>query len=272
MDHFHSETLIIMKRIYLGQSLFLFTVLLPQAKAAVFLGTADGFAVFAGTSVVSTGGSVVIGDMGVYPGLTITGFAPGVVVGVTYSGGSVAQQAQVDALAAFTALGNETSIQNLTGIDLGSLSLGPGVRNFDTTAQLTGTLTLDAGGNSAARFDFLIGTTLTSAAASSINLINGARADNVYWRIGTSSTLGAGTVFSGSLLADQSITLNAGASVSGRLFAINGTTTLDNNAITDPSAIPEVETFWSLGILCSVAGAWRWAGKRSQVLRTTPAT
>ena len=253
-----------MKSSSLSPCLVFVAAVLPQANATVFLGTADPFAVLGGSTVVNTGASAVTGNVGIYPGVSATGFPPGIVVGVTYAGGAVAQQAQADALTAYTTLGGETSIQNLTGTDLGGLTLGPGVRNFLSTAQLTGILTLDAGGDGNARFDFQIGSTLTTAASSSLILINGARADNVYWRIGSSATFGVGTTFSGTLLANQSITLNSGTSLSGRALALNGSVTLDTSTIVDSSTIPEVETFWSLGVLCSVAVAWRWAGKQRQ--------
>ena len=236
------------------QILLLASLASLQASASIFLGSADPFGVLAGTSITSTGTTVVNGDLGVYPGLSITGFPPGVVNGTVVAGGSVAQQALADALAAYVSLGTEIPSQNLTGSDLGGLTLGSGVRKFDAAAQLTGILTLDGGGNSAARFDFLIGSTLTTSVSSSIVLINGARADNVYWRVGTSTTLGVGSDFAGTVLADQSVTVNSGAQVLGRIFAIQGTASLDANSITVPSAIPEVESMFPIGALCLVAG------------------
>lgn len=246
-----------MNSLRFSQAVALSSLFAARATASIFLGSSDSYAVFGGTSVTSASATILNGDLGVYPGVSITGFPPGVVNGVVHAGDAAAQQAGADALAAFVALGGELPIQNLSGSDLGGLTLGPGVRNFNTSAQLTGILTLDAGGNSAARFDFLVGTTLTTAVASSIVLINGAQADNVYWRVGTSSTLGVGSLFSGTVLADQSITLNSGAGVSGRVFALNGTATLDSNTISVPSAIPEVESLAPLGVVCLAAGILR---------------
>ena len=227
---------------------------LPQSKANVILDSADSFAVLGSSTVANTGNTVLNGNLGVYPGLTISGFSPGIVNGATYAGGSVAQQAQADVLTAYTALSSEASIQDLTGQDLGGLTLGPGVRNFSAVAQLTGTLILDAQGNSNARFDFQIGSTLTTASSSSIVLTNGAQADNVFWQVGSSATLGADTLFDGSILADQSITLNAGASMFGRALAMNAAVTLDDNVIT----VPEPGSFWLLAFCASVFGAWQW--------------
>jgi hypothetical protein len=233
---------------------------LPQSQAALDLGSADSFAVLGGSTVTSSGNTVLNGNLGVSPGTTITGFTfsptpgPGIVNGTTYAGGSVAANAHSDALAAYNILAGETPIQNLTGQDLGGLTLGPGVRKFDATAQLTGTLILDAGGDPNARFDFLIGSTLGTASSSSVSLINGAQAGNVFWQVGSSATLGADTSFYGSILADQSITLNNGASMSGRALALNAAVTLDANVIT----VPEPATFWLLTFCASVFGAWRW--------------
>ena len=236
--------------------------ILVRTSAADFLGTAEPFAVLGGSTVTSTGNTSIVGALGVYPGSAITGFPPGEVVGITYSGGAVAQQAQADAFTAFTLLGVESSTQNLTGTDLGGLTLGPGVRNFSASAQLTGTLTLDAGGDSSARFDFQIGSTLITAAASSVILINGASADNIFWEVGSSATLGAGTSFEGNLLADQSITVGNGANLNGRAFALNGAVTLDGNLITVPSTIPEVGGLWSFACATFSVVAWHCATSR----------
>jgi len=228
----------------------------PQSKAALYLGAADSFAVLGGSTVTSIGNTILNGDLGVSPGTTITGFyPPGIVNGTIYAGGLVAANAHADALNVYNILAGETSIQTLTGQDLGGLTLLPGVYRFDSSAQLTGTLTLNAGNNPDARFDFLIGSTLTTASSSSISLINGAQAGNVFWQVGSSATLGADTSFDGSILADQSITFNTGASMSGRALALNGAVTLDGNEIT---GVPEPATFWLLTFCASVFGAWRW--------------
>lgn len=218
--------------------------------------------------MTSTGDTVLNGDLGVYPSPAITGFPPGIVNGTTYAGGAVAQQAQADAHIAYNILAGETPTQNLTGQDLGGLTLGPGVYSFSSPAQLTLTLTLDAHGDSNARFHFLIGTTLTTGSSSAVLLINGAQADNVFWQVGTSATLGTGTSFYGSILAHESITLNTGTSMSGRALALNGAVTLDNNVITDITAVPEANTFWPLVFCASVFGAGQWlAGRRRKAGR-----
>ena len=114
------------------------------------------------------------------------------------------------------------------------MTLIPGVYCFSSSAQLTGTLTLDAQGDPEARFDFQIGSTLTTASASSVLLINGADGCNVNWQIGSSATLGTNSTFEGNILALTSITLTTGANiVSGRALARNGAVTLDTNSVSN---------------------------------------
>jgi type VI secretion system secreted protein VgrG len=220
------------------------------SRAGTILNSADGFAVLGGSTVTSTGNTILNGDLGVYPGTAITGFAPGIVHGVTYPGGAVAQQAERDALSAYNLLAGEAFTQSLTGQDLGGLTLTPGVYKFNTSALLTGMLTLDAQNDPDGIFVFQIGSTLTTAGSASINLLNGAQAGNVFWQVGSSATLGSDTSFDGSILAAQSITLNTDTSLSGRALALNAAVTLDNNVITVPLAVPEPAAF-SLLVFCA---------------------
>jgi len=205
------------------------------AEPPVNLGTSASYAVLAGTTVTNTGPSVINGDLGVWPGLAVVGFPPGIVnlPGVIHSGDAAAQQAQTDLTAAYLDAEGRTPVtQDLTGQDLGGLTLTPGYYHFDTSAQLTGTLTLDAQGDPEAVFIFQIGSTLTTASNSSVNLINGARFCRVFWQVGSSATLGTTTDFYGHILALTSITANTGATVTGQLLARNGAVTLDTNVIT----------------------------------------
>ena len=206
------------------------------AFAQVPLGTADDFAVLAGSTVTNTGPTVITnGDVGVSPGSSITGFPPGSIVGgTTHAADGVAAQAQTDLTAAYNTAA-ALPCGTLVPAELGGTTLTPGVYCVATSAQITGTLTLDFQGDPAASFVFQIGSTLTTASASSVNLINGGTGAcplNVFWQVGSSATLGTGTDFAGNILALTSITLTTGASVDGRTLARNGAVTLDSNAVT----------------------------------------
>jgi len=214
-------------------SAVVFMALPTESKAGILL-SAESFAVLGASAVTSTGNTVINGDLGVSPLTSITGFGPGVVNGSTHINDAVALQSQTDALIAYTSLKNEASTNDLTGQDLGGLTLTAGVNTFDISAGLTGILTLDAEGDSDARFVFQIDTTLITASNSSVILINGAQAGNVFWQVGSSATLGTNSSFSGTILADQSITLTTGASLLGRAIALNAAVTMDNNLISVP--------------------------------------
>lgn len=217
-----------------GAALATLLLVSSPAAAQISLGTAETFAVLAGSTVTNTGLSVITGDVGVSPGTAITGFPPGVVVppGMIHSADAVAAQAQADLTAAYNAIVATPTLVDLTGTDLGGLTLPPSVYGFDTSAQLTGTLTLDAQGNPDAVFLFKIGSTLTTATSSSVVVINGGSNCRVFWQVGSSATLGTTTAFVGNVLALTSITLNTGASTSGRALARNGAVTLDGNEVT----------------------------------------
>jgi Ice-binding-like/PEP-CTERM motif len=204
------------------------------ALAMPSLGTAQSFAVLGGSTVTNTGPTTIYGNVGVDPGSAITGFyPPGTVAGGSiYGSGGVSNLAQSNALTAYNYLSNLPFNTDLTGQDLGGLTLTPGVYYFSSSAGLTGTLTLDALTNTNALFVFQIGSTLTTAGNSLVNVIHGGANNGVYWDVGSSATLGTGTTFAGNILADQSITLTTGADIlCGRAIALNGAVTMDTNAI-----------------------------------------
>jgi Ice-binding-like len=199
-------------------------------------GAADTFAVLAGSTVTNTiTPTIVIGDLGVSPGSAVTGFPPGIVTGGTiHTADAAAAAAQLDLTTAYNNAAAQPGGTDLTGQNLGGKTLTPGVYKYTSSALLTGTVTLSGNGV----FIFQIGSTLTTASASSVLLTNGASACNVFWQVGsaaTGATLGTGTAFAGNILALTSITVNTGASISGRALARNGAVTLDDSHITKPA-------------------------------------
>ncbi|KAM0330475.1 hypothetical protein ACHAQA_003419 [Verticillium albo-atrum] len=204
-------------------------------NAQVDLGTALSFGVLGGSTVTNTGPTIVDGDVGVSPGTAIVGFPPGTITnGVIHAADAVAAQAQADITTAYNAAAAQAPTEDLTGQDLGGQTLVAGVYNFDISAQLTGALTLDGQGDPDSVWIFQIGTTLTTATASSVTLINGASFCNIFWQVGSSATLGASTSFVGNVLAQESITLITGASSNGGLYARAGAVTLDTNRVISP--------------------------------------
>jgi Ca2+-binding RTX toxin-like protein len=215
------------------------------------LGTARTFAVLAGSTATSTGATVIIGNVGVFPGASgraVTGLLATQVTGTIYADTpagfnadpAVPQQAQTDARNAFTFLAGLGSppANDLTGQVLGQdvTTLGAGVYHFDSSAQLTGVLTLS--GDADDVFVFQIGSDLTTASGSSIVFIGGAVAENLYWQVGSSATLGTTTAFAGTIIADQSVSLNFRASIEcGRAIALIGAVTMIDNFI-DPPFVP----------------------------------
>lgn len=238
------------------------------AAINVPLGTADPFAVLAGSTVTNTGPTIVGGDLGVWPGTAITGFPPGVVTppGTIHATDAVAMQAQSDLTTAYNFAAGEACDLNLTGQDLGGLTLTPGVYCFTSSAQLTGTLTLNAQVNPNAVFVFQIESKLTTASGSSVAFTNGGQGDSIFWQVGSSATLGTTTAFAGNILALTSIALNTGANIQcGRALARNGAVTMDTNQVsgcetTTGGIVPEPgnATLLSMGLLFSlILYGWR---------------
>ena len=203
------------------------------AQTAPSLGSAQSFAVLGGSTVTNTGPTTITGDLGVSPGSAVTGFPPGQVSGgAIHAADAVALAAQNSVTTAYNSLTSQACTLDLTGQDLGGKTLTPGVYCFSSSAQLTGILTLNAGGNAGAVFIFKIGSTLTTASGSSVAVINGGSPCNVFWQVGSSATAGTTTSFAGNILALTSITLTTGARVIGRALARNGAVTLDSNTVT----------------------------------------
>jgi hypothetical protein len=204
------------------------------AQPPVGLGNADSFAVLAGSTVTNTGSSTINGDLGVSPGTSITGFGGppnGTVHGTIHSADAVAGQAQTSLTTAYNDAAGRTPAVVLASAELAGQTLTPGVYQSPTLG-LTGTLTLNAQGNPNAVFIFQAGSTLTTAVGSSVKLINGAQPCNVFWKIGSSASLGTSSVFVGNILALTSISVNDSVTIAGRTLARNGAVTLINDTIT----------------------------------------
>jgi hypothetical protein len=211
------------------------------AQAPVGLGTASSFAVLAGSAVTNTGPSIINGDLGVTPGTAVSGFPPGTVNGTIHAADAVAGQAQSDLTTAYNDAAGRTPALAVAG-DLGGQTLTPGVYNSASSLGLTGQLTLNAEGDPNAVFIFQAGSSLTTASASDIDLINGAQACNVYWQVGSSATLGTASVFVGNILAYQSISMNNDVTVNGSALARNGAVTLIDDTITPAVCTPSTGT------------------------------
>lgn len=221
----------------------------PPTPLTVNLGAADSFAVLAGSAVTNVPTSVITGDLGLSPAAGTfydSGVTQAQVSGTIYTTNAAgpagyvmnptlltaAKQALTDAISDAS---GRTPYTVLASPELGGSTTTAGLYNYGTL-QITGILTLDGQGDPDAVFIFKADTTLTTAVGSEVRLINGASACNVFWVVGTSvSTLGANSIFKGTIMADQSITLNTGANVEGRLLASSAAVTMQANIVTKPT-------------------------------------
>jgi ice-binding like protein/Big-like domain-containing protein len=197
----------------------------------VNLRTADSYAVLSGSGVTNTGGTVITGDLGVSPLAAVTGFPPGIVHGAIHRADAPALKAKNDRTTAYNDAAGRTPFSTLTGSIAGA-TLTPGVYRASSTLLLTGGVTINALGNPNAVFIIQVGSALTTATDSSVNLVNGAQACNVYWQIGTDTTIGVRTAFKGTVLGANAITVGNGAQIQGRLLAGTANVTLINDRIT----------------------------------------
>lgn len=206
--------------------------------ATVSLGTSTNYAVLGASTVTNTGDSTLAGSLGLWPGTSITGFPPGLVLapGTTDTTNAAAQQAQSALTAAYVDAEGRPLTAN-TPADLANLTLQAGVYAGPDKSplSLTGPLTLDGGGDRRSVFIFQTSSTLITGSSSTVGLINGAQECNVFWQVGSSATLGSSSTFAGNILALTSITVNNGVTVRGRALARNGAVTLDDDTFTRPT-------------------------------------
>jgi hypothetical protein len=211
----------------------LFTLIFASSAlgaTTVGLGKAASFSVLGGSTITNTGQTTMFGDLGLAPGSSVTG-AP-VVLGAEHVDDAVANEAKSALTTAATTAANEAS-NGSAGEDLAGHAFLPGVYTASSSLLLSsGSVTLNAQGDPNAVFIFQIGSTLTTGSNTSVSLINGAQACNVFWEVGSSATLGTGTHFVGTIMAADSITANTGATIHGRLLAQTAAVTLENNTIT----------------------------------------
>lgn len=229
------------------------------------LGKSSSFAILGASTVTATGIDTIAGNLGVSPGTSVTGFPPGVLEnGQIYTGaGSLASLAISDANVAYYNLAGQTGhptvdlTGSVLGVTPGAIKLSPGIYHYNTSAFLTDTLFLNDGGNANAIFIFQIGTTLITTANSVVIMSSGGRGKNVYWQIGTSATFGKGTNFIGNLIAYTSITMNIGAFTTGKVFALNGATTVNGTYV---EAVGKTWTGKAGTTKWSDAGNWKSVG------------
>jgi Ice-binding-like/Bacterial Ig-like domain len=202
---------------------------------AVDLKSAAAFAVLAGSTVTSGGPTLIAGDLGVSPGTAITGFPPGTVVGTQHPGDPTAAQGIADLATAYNDAKGRTQCAVTLAGNLGGLTLTPGLYTSTSSLAISaGDLTLDAQEDSDAIFIFQTASTLTTTVGRQVVLINGAKAANVFWQVGSSATFGTSSAFEGTIMADQTITLNSGATLNGRALAHIGAVNLASNTVVRP--------------------------------------
>jgi Ice-binding-like len=196
------------------------------------LGTTT-FAILAGSSITSTGGTVITGNMGLSPGSSVGGFPPGILNGVQHINDVLVNQAKLDLTVAYNDAAGRTSTDMVTlSGNIGGLTLTPGLyKSTSSLAVSSGDVTFDALGNPNAIFIIQIASTLTTTSGRQVILAGGAQAKNIFWQVGTSATFGTTSVFKGTVMAMQSITFNTGATLDGRAYARNGAVVFAGNTI-----------------------------------------
>ncbi len=201
------------------------------------MGSAATFEVLAGSTVTNTGPTIITGgDLGLSPGSAVTGFPPGTLTppAAMLVTDPAAATAELDLTTAYLYTAGLPGGAVLAG-DLSGLTITPGLYTNASTVMLSaGNLTLDAQGDVNAVFIFQIGSTLTTIGSTQVVLAGGAQAKNVYWQVSSSATLGTNSIFQGNILSLESITLDTGATLTGRALARNGAVALDSNTVTAP--------------------------------------
>jgi hypothetical protein len=266
----HAIKISVIKRMRTG--LFLAAVIiiprltLASDPAPVNLNSAAHFTVLATSTTTTPGSGIISGDVGLYPSGS-QGIPTNQINGTVYNGGPIAQQAQLDLTSAYNDAASR-ALNRITltdGENIGGLTLAPGLYWSESSVQITGDVTLDAGGDPNAVWIFQIGSSLITAnggagnPASRVILTGGAQSRNIFWQVGSSATLGSYSVFAGTIMASASVTMMIGSTTDGRALAQNGAVTFNGNNSTVPTPAAPVFT-----------GISRTAINATVVLNTTP--
>jgi len=216
-------------------------------QTSVNLGSTSSFVILAGSHISNVPTSVITGNIGISPAARsfITGFGLTEVTGNIYAADDVSPVGTSAMLSAakgdLTTAYNDAAGRTATDIvllsgNMGGLTLTPGLYKSSGSLEISyGKLTFDANGNTNAVFIIQIATTLNTSAGTQIVLSGGAKASNIFWQVGTSATLGTSSIFRGTIMADQSISLNTGANVEGRLLARIAAINLKGNTVVRPT-------------------------------------
>jgi len=227
------------------------------SQAMVNLNSAGNYVILAGSEISNIPTSSITGNIGISPAAAafITGFSmvytagnaqstSAQVTGNLYASDYAAPTpatlttAQGDLTTAYNNAAGRTStdIALISG-NIGGLTLTPGLYKSSGSLEISsGDLTFDAKGNVDAVFIIQIASTLNTTSGRKVILAGGAKASNIFWQVGTSATLGTTSVFKGTIMADQSISMGTGASIDGRLLARIAAVTLEGNTLVKPAS------------------------------------
>ena len=229
-----------------------------QPLSPVVLGSAGNFAVLAGSGVSNVPTSAITGHVGLSPaaGSAITGLTGVQVTGIIYAVDATGPAGSTIAATMLTAAKGDLTIafNNAAGRvpvptgsflnpgtgNLGGLTLVPGLYKFTSSCLITGSnLTLSGTANDV--WIFQIAADLNVGNGIQVILAGGAQASNIFWQVGTSAILGTTSAFKGTIMADQSIALNTGATLNGRALARIAAVTLASSVVTNPAGVTGVE-------------------------------